>query len=259
MRETTRKALSGLMVLAAAGGITAGIADAAKSKKDNHKSKKAAKKSHRADRHARGGPDGHWRPAPPPELTGDAADKAKAAALEAVPGGTVRHAFKAPDPARDPNVAYVVFVEKAPADGEPYGAPVLVLLDKNFKLVKTLDRMPHGGPGDSHRGPHGGPPNEPELTGDDADKAKAAALEAVPGGTAWRASREDPAEDTGAAYEVHVRKADGSEVEVLLGEDFKVIKTVAWDHPQGPPPGAPGGPPPGAGYPGPPGDGPAPA
>ena len=162
MRETTRKALSGLMVLAAAGGITAGIADAAKSKKDNNRSKKAAKKSHKADRHARGD-RGHWRPAPPPELTGD-----------------------------------------------------------------------------------------------DANKAKAAALEAVPGGTVWRASKEDPAEGTDAAYEVHVRKADGSEVEVLLDKDFKVIKTVAWDGPphggpdghHGPPPGGPppGAPGPGAGY-----------
>ena len=67
--------------------------------------------------------------------------------------------------------------------------------------------------------------NEPELTGDTATQAKDAALKATGGGTAWRASKEDPAESTGAAYEVHVTKTDGSEVEVLLASDFSVVKT----------------------------------
>src|SRR4051812_48517232 len=35
--------------------------------------------------------------------------------------------------------------------------------------------------------------NEAELTGDTASKAKAAALKETGGGTAWRASKEDPA------------------------------------------------------------------
>jgi hypothetical protein len=241
MRETTRKALTGLMALAAAGGLTAGIADAAK-KHHGKKGAKATKRHAGAGRHHFGPPG---RPfARPAELTGADADSAKAAALDAVPGGTVRHSFKAPDGGPDGNVAYVVMVEKSD------GAPVLVLLDKDFKLVRTLDRPMHGPDGD---GPHGGPPNEPELSGDDADKAKAAAADAVPGGTVWRTSKEDPAENSGAVYEVHVRKADGSEVEVLLDADFKVVKTQAFEHP-GPPPGMDGdhqGPPPGppgAGY-----------
>lgn len=247
MRATTRKALTWLMALAAAGGVTAGIADAAKKKHHGKKSTKAAKRNARGDRHHFGGPPG--RPFPrPEELTGDTADKAKAAALDAVPGGTVRHAFKAPDGGPDGDVAYVVMVEKSDH------SPVLVLLDKDFKLVRTLDRPPHGPHGGA--GGPGSPPNEPELTGDDADKARAAAQEAVPGGTVWRVSKEDPAENTGAAYEAHVRKDDGSEVEVLMDGDFKVIKTQAWEHP-GPPPGMgdgpPGPPPPGAGYGPPPG------
>ena len=69
--------------------------------------------------------------------------------------------------------------------------------------------------------------HEPELTGDTASQAKAAALKETGGGTAWRASKEDPAENTGAAYEVHVTKTDGSEVEVLLASDFSVVKTQA--------------------------------
>jgi uncharacterized membrane protein YkoI len=74
------------------------------------------------------------------------------------------------------------------------------------------------GSGSDHRS------RETELTGDTLAKAKAAAEAAVPGGTVWRASTEDPDENTGAAYEVHVTKADGSEVEVLLDSDFNVVK-----------------------------------
>jgi hypothetical protein len=76
--------------------------------------------------------------------------------------------------------------------------------------------------------------NEPELTGDTATNAKAAALKATGGGTAWRASKEDASENTGAAYEVHVTKTDGSEVEVLLASDFSVVKTQASPQHAGP-------------------------
>jgi uncharacterized membrane protein YkoI len=68
---------------------------------------------------------------------------------------------------------------------------------------------------------------ETELTGDTAAKAREAALAAVPGGTVERASVEDPADSSGAAYEVHVRKSDGSEVEVLLDSSFKVLAVRA--------------------------------
>ncbi|MFN8052627.1 MAG: hypothetical protein U0Q22_14365 [Acidimicrobiales bacterium] len=59
------------------------------------------------------------------------------------------------------------------------------------------------------------------LTGDTATKAKAAALEAVPGGTVQRV--ENDAE--GATYEAHVTKADGSQVTVKMDADFKVTST----------------------------------
>src|SRR4051794_25553426 len=68
---------------------------------------------------------------------------------------------------------------------------------------------------------------ETELTGDALQKATDAAKAAVPGGTVWRASTEDPSDASGAAYEVHVTKTDGSEVEVLLDSSFNVVKTQA--------------------------------
>ena len=56
------------------------------------------------------------------------------------------------------------------------------------------------------------------LTGTTADKAKAAALAAVPGGTIERV--ENDAE--GAVYEAHMVKADGTHVTVKMDANFKV-------------------------------------
>ena len=60
------------------------------------------------------------------------------------------------------------------------------------------------------------------LTGDDLAKATAAAKAAVPTGTVERA--ETDAE--GAAFEVHMTKADGSDVTVKLDSAFKVLSTL---------------------------------
>src|SRR5690348_2055653 len=80
----------------------------------------------------------------------------------------------------------------------------------------------------SSRSTPGGPPGaETELSGEAAAKAKAAALAAVPGGTVLRASTEDPSDPSKAAYEVHVRKSDGSEVEVQLDSSYKVLAVHA--------------------------------
>jgi uncharacterized membrane protein YkoI len=59
------------------------------------------------------------------------------------------------------------------------------------------------------------------LTGDDASKATAAALAAVPGATVQRV--ETDAE--GATYEAHLKKADGTLVTVKLDSSFKVTST----------------------------------
>jgi len=56
------------------------------------------------------------------------------------------------------------------------------------------------------------------LTGDTADKVRAAALAAVPGGTVQRV--ENDAE--GSPYEAHMTKADGTQVTVKVDSHFKV-------------------------------------
>ena len=61
-------------------------------------------------------------------------------------------------------------------------------------------------------------PDETQLTGSDAAKAKAAALKAVPGGTVYRV--ETDAGD--AAYEAHMTKPDGSPVTVKMDKTFTV-------------------------------------
>jgi uncharacterized membrane protein YkoI len=75
-------------------------------------------------------------------------------------------------------------------------------------------------------------PGETALTGADAEKAKAAALKAVPGGTVDRVETDAD----GATYEVHVTKADGSRVTVKLDKSFKVTSIE-----DGCGPGGPGG------------------
>lgn len=95
-----------------------------------------------------------------------------------------------------------------------------------------------------HRGEH--------VSGADADRAKASAEAAVPGGKAGDVSAENPADDRGEAadkpepgdhpdpayesriaYDVEVTKADGSEVDVHLDKAFKVLGTEAGDQHHG--------------------------
>ncbi|HSX44168.1 MAG TPA: hypothetical protein VLE69_02620 [Candidatus Saccharimonadales bacterium] len=59
------------------------------------------------------------------------------------------------------------------------------------------------------------------LTGDTAEKVKAAALAAVPGGTVQRV--ETDAE--GSPYEAHMTKSDGTQVTVKVDSNFKVTTT----------------------------------
>ena len=64
------------------------------------------------------------------------------------------------------------------------------------------------------------------LTGDTADKVRAAALAAVPGGTVQRV--ENDAE--GSPYEAHMIKSDGSRVTVKVDSNFKVTALQADGH-----------------------------
>ena len=62
--------------------------------------------------------------------------------------------------------------------------------------------------------------DEEQVTGAQAERAKQAAVESVGGGSAVAVERDD---ERGAAYEVEVVRADGSEVEVRLTEDLKQV------------------------------------
>jgi hypothetical protein len=60
---------------------------------------------------------------------------------------------------------------------------------------------------------------EAALPAATAAKVRAAAQAKVPGGTVERVETDV---DHGSPYEAHVRKADGTELEVLVGKDFRV-------------------------------------
>ncbi len=146
-------------------------------------------------------------------LTGDVLAKVNAAAVAKV-GGTVDSATTEND-GDDANAAYEAHVTKAD------GTHVTVILDKSYNVLAV--ETGHGPGGHDHGHPGHGPGNgETELTGDTAAKAKAAAVAKV-GGTAERASTETDSDNANAAYEVHVTKADGTHVEVILDKSFAVL------------------------------------
>ena len=136
-------------------------------------------------------------------LTGDTADKVKAAALEKVPGGTVLRA----EEGGPYSTKYHAHARRSDA------SEVVVLVDASFEAtsVQTRPARGHGGRG------HGGR-REAALTGTTAAKVKAAALEKVPGGTVLRSERGGPGN---TAYHAHVRRSDGSEVVVLVNAEFE--------------------------------------
>jgi uncharacterized membrane protein YkoI len=154
-------------------------------------------------------------------LTGDTAEKVKAAALKAVPGATVDRV-------------------ETDADGSPYeahmtkadGTHVTVKVNEAFEVTSIETDEGRGGhrPG---RGPGGGG-GETALTGETADKVKAAALKAVPDGTVDRVETDSE----GSPYEAHMTKTDGSHVTVKVNEAFEVTSVEADNH--GPRPGGDG-------------------
>jgi hypothetical protein len=86
---------------------------------------------------------------------------------------------------------------------------------------------PQGGrPAGRHVGANG--KQEQPLSGDTAAKVKAAALKKVPGGTIERVETDV---DHGSPYEAHVRKSDGTELEVLVNKDFEVTAVNTMQHP----------------------------
>ena len=161
------------------------------------------------------------RGARPEQLTGDTADKVKAAALAKVPGGTVLRT----ESGGHGGAAYHAHVRKSG------GSEVVVLVDKDFKATSVETGRPAGAAARAApataAGP-GGRGDEKALTGATAAKVTAAAKAKVPGGTVLRVETDA---DHGSPYEAHVRKADGTEVEVLVDKDFEVTAVKQMRHP----------------------------
>jgi hypothetical protein len=89
---------------------------------------------------------------------------------------------------------------------------------------------PSGSAPDPGKGGHVGANGQREtlLTGDTAAKVKAAALAKVPGATVERVETDA---DHGSPYEAHLRKADGTELEVLVDKSFAVTAVNTMQHP----------------------------
>ena len=83
---------------------------------------------------------------------------------------------------------------------------------------------PPGMPG-RHVGANG--VQEKPLSGDVADKVREAALAKVDGGTIERVETDA---DHGSPYEAHVRRSDGTELEVLVNKDFSVTAVNEMQH-----------------------------
>jgi hypothetical protein len=82
------------------------------------------------------------------------------------------------------------------------------------------------GPPGRHVGVNG--QRERPLSGDVASKVRAAALAKVDGGTIERVETDA---DHGSPYEAHVRKSDGTELEVLVNKSFEVTAVNQMQHP----------------------------
>jgi hypothetical protein len=194
MRDKLKRIVLVSAGVAALTGGTIAVTDAAVAKHKPKHAKKHAKK-HNANK--------------PVALTGDTKTQAEAAALAAVPDGTVEKSFEAK--AGNPDAAaYVVIVEKAD------DSHVKVLEDASFSVIRIVEKGERKG-----RGPRG-----EELTGDTKTQAEAAALNAVPGGTVERSHTARPDNPDNAAYAVDVEKADGTHVVVLEDSSFNVVNIL---------------------------------
>ena len=94
----------------------------------------------------------------------------------------------------------------------------------------TPGQPPSGSQPDPSKGGHVGRNGQREtlLTGDTAAKVKAAALAKVPGATVERVETDA---DHGSPYEAHLRKSDGTELEVLVDKSFAVTAVNTMQHP----------------------------
>ena len=164
-------------------------------------------------------------------LSAQTTDRAREAALAETGGGTVTEV----DDIGDGLPGYEVEVSL------PDGTETHVFLDDDYAVTSTRtsddrggrdgrddDRDDAAGSGSGATGGSGATDDATsgagagDLTGADYDQASAAAVAAAGGGTVTDADRSD---DAGVAYEVDVRLADGTEVDVDLDAAFGVVRT----------------------------------
>jgi len=129
---------------------------------------------------------------------------AEAAALAAVGAGTVTWS----GPEDDRGAAWEVEVTR------PDGSEVDVLIAADGAVVKTVEKL---GQGPVREGP-GTAPSAGLVSRQEAERA---AVSAVGGGRVTWVGRED---ERGAAWEVEVTRADGSEVDVLVAADGSIVR-----------------------------------
>lgn len=145
------------------------------------------------------------------QVTGEAAQKVTAAVLAKVPGATIERVEQDAQ-------GYHAHITK------PDGTRATVRVNAQFAVTAVEAGRGPGGPGQGgFGGPGGQRPDETPLTGDNAAKAKAAALAKLPGATVVRVETDAD----GDAYEAHVTKADGSPATVKLDKSFNVTSVEA--------------------------------
>jgi len=155
-----------------------------------------------------------WASTANADLDGGERDRVSAVATEAVGGGEVIDA----ESSDDPDEAYEVEVRKTD------GTEVEVTLDKDLSVLRhEADDRNDANDNDANDTRDA---DDRVLSAAERNSAEKAARSAVGGGTVVDL---DASDDGGEAYEVEVRKANGTEWEVTLDSQFKVRNKVAED------------------------------
>ena len=146
------------------------------------------------------------------DLSGTERDRVSAAAVTAAGGGQVTSA----ESSDDPGEAYEVEVRQTD------GTEVDVTLDDQLAVVRQDTDRPDGG---DDRSEDGTPDADDRvLMTTERAAAEKAALAAVGSG---RVTDVDATDDRGAAYDVEVLAADGTEWDVDLDAAYDVVRKVA--------------------------------
>lgn len=144
-------------------------------------------------------------------LSGSDLDRASSVAIDEIGGGSVTSAD------RDDDGGITTYdLDLIGSDGVEYE----VTLDDGFTVLK-VDRDDDDRPATTApAAPTTAPIDPDDLQGEELQKASDAAIAAAGGGTVTDAERSD---DPGHAFDVEVRLADGSEVDVDLDANFGVL------------------------------------